>query len=113
MKHSIWCILEFNYLVLLNHNFVPVVLILLCHVCWLVLNYYAQELRERIKPYFLRRLKSEVFINSGAKEDKKAPQKNELIIWLKLTSCQVAVLMQSSVLFIELIKVFVCVVVLI
>lgn len=51
----------------------------------------AKELRERIKPYFLRRLKSEVFINSGAEEDKKAPQKNELIIWLKLTSCQAIV----------------------
>ncbi|KAG8066851.1 hypothetical protein GUJ93_ZPchr0004g38370 [Zizania palustris] len=48
----------------------------------------AKELRERIKPYFLRRMKSEVFLDSGATEDKKLAKKNELIIWLKLTSCQ-------------------------
>ncbi|XP_040379491.1 protein CHROMATIN REMODELING 24-like [Oryza brachyantha] len=48
----------------------------------------AKELRERIKPYFLRRMKSEVFLDSGTTEDKKLAKKNELIIWLKLTSCQ-------------------------
>ncbi|KAF0895629.1 hypothetical protein E2562_013926 [Oryza meyeriana var. granulata] len=48
----------------------------------------AKELRERIKPYFLRRMKSEVFLDNSAAEDKKLAKKNELIIWLKLTSCQ-------------------------
>ncbi|BAS91802.1 SNF2 domain-containing protein ENL1 isoform X2 [Oryza sativa Japonica Group] len=48
----------------------------------------AKELRERIKPYFLRRMKNEVFLDSGTGEDKKLAKKNELIIWLKLTSCQ-------------------------
>ncbi|KAJ3681479.1 hypothetical protein LUZ60_015968 [Juncus effusus] len=45
----------------------------------------AKELRERIKPYFLRRLKSEVFGDEGASG---LPKKNEMIIWLKLTTCQ-------------------------
>ncbi|XP_052153628.1 SNF2 domain-containing protein ENL1-like [Oryza glaberrima] len=48
----------------------------------------AKELRERIKPHFLRRMKSEIFVDTGAKDDKRPPQKNELVIWLKLTSCQ-------------------------
>ncbi|WCJ41023.1 chromatin remodeling 24 [Euphorbia peplus] len=47
----------------------------------------AKELRERIQPYFLRRLKSEVF-----KEDDSTTvtlsKKNEMIVWLRLTSCQ-------------------------
>ncbi|XP_062184522.1 SNF2 domain-containing protein ENL1-like [Phragmites australis] len=42
----------------------------------------AKELRERIKPYFLRRMKSEVFL------EKELGKKNELIVWLKLTACQ-------------------------
>ncbi|KAL5214239.1 hypothetical protein ABZP36_003391 [Zizania latifolia] len=48
----------------------------------------ANELRERIKPYFLRRMKSEIFLDTGAKENERPPQKNELVIWLKLTSYQ-------------------------
>uniref|UniRef100_A0A0D9WBL7 Protein CHROMATIN REMODELING 24 n=1 Tax=Leersia perrieri TaxID=77586 RepID=A0A0D9WBL7_9ORYZ len=48
----------------------------------------AKELRERIKPHILRRMKSDIFVNIGAKDDEKPPQKNELVIWLKLTSCQ-------------------------
>ncbi|KAG2570023.1 hypothetical protein PVAP13_7NG414300 [Panicum virgatum] len=48
----------------------------------------AKELRERIKPYFLRRMKSEVFLDSGASEEKTLAKKNELIVWLKLTACQ-------------------------
>ncbi|KAJ6413697.1 hypothetical protein OIU84_006494 [Salix udensis] len=47
----------------------------------------AKELRERIHPYFLRRLKNEVF-----KEDDnttaKLSRKNEIIVWLRLTACQ-------------------------
>ncbi|KAK4772718.1 hypothetical protein SAY86_014493 [Trapa natans] len=47
----------------------------------------AKDLRERIQPYFLRRLKSEVF-----REDNdsvaKLSKKNEVIVWLRLTSCQ-------------------------
>lgn len=48
----------------------------------------ANEFKERIKPYFLRRLESELFGNSFEEKDKILPQKNELTIWLKLTSCQ-------------------------
>ncbi|KAL6651710.1 hypothetical protein ACP70R_010635 [Stipagrostis hirtigluma subsp. patula] len=48
----------------------------------------AKELRERIKPYFLRRMKSEVFLDSGASEEKTLAKKNELIVWLKLTTLQ-------------------------
>ncbi|KAK3141042.1 hypothetical protein QOZ80_4BG0328830 [Eleusine coracana subsp. coracana] len=48
----------------------------------------ATELRERIKPYFLRRMKSEVFLDSGASEENTLAKKNELIVWLKLTACQ-------------------------
>ncbi|KAG2575965.1 hypothetical protein PVAP13_7KG359700 [Panicum virgatum] len=48
----------------------------------------AKELRERIKPYFLRRMKGEVFLDSGASEEKTLAKKNELIVWLKLTACQ-------------------------
>jgi SNF2 family DNA or RNA helicase len=33
-------------------------------------------------------MKSEIFVDTGAKDDKRPPQKNELVIWLKLTSCQ-------------------------
>ncbi|XP_051186402.1 SNF2 domain-containing protein ENL1-like [Lolium perenne] len=48
----------------------------------------AKELRERIKPYFLRRTKSEVFLETGLTDDKQLPKKNELVIWLKLTDRQ-------------------------
>lgn len=48
----------------------------------------AKELRERIQPYFLRRLKSEVFSQDGDTESAKLSKKNELIVWLRLTSCQ-------------------------
>uniref|UniRef100_A0A452Z5D9 Helicase ATP-binding domain-containing protein n=1 Tax=Aegilops tauschii subsp. strangulata TaxID=200361 RepID=A0A452Z5D9_AEGTS len=46
------------------------------------------ELRERIKPYFLRRMKNVVSLETGLTDDKQLPKKNELIIWLKLTDCQ-------------------------
>ncbi|KAM0885736.1 hypothetical protein ACQ4PT_030142 [Festuca glaucescens] len=48
----------------------------------------AKELRERIKPYFLRRMKSEVSLETGLTGDKQLPKKNELVIWLKLTDRQ-------------------------
>ncbi|KAG2537572.1 hypothetical protein PVAP13_9NG309000 [Panicum virgatum] len=48
----------------------------------------AKELRERIKPYFMRHMKSEVFLDSGTSEEKTLAKKNELIVWLKLTACQ-------------------------
>uniref|UniRef100_A0ACD5TRC6 Uncharacterized protein n=1 Tax=Avena sativa TaxID=4498 RepID=A0ACD5TRC6_AVESA len=48
----------------------------------------AMKLRERIKPYFLRRMKSEVFVDTGSADDKKLSKKNELIVWLRLTACQ-------------------------
>ncbi|CAN6444486.1 unnamed protein product [Victoria cruziana] len=47
----------------------------------------AKELRERIKPYFLRRLKSEVFLHEDTKSG-KISKKEEIIVWLRLTSCQ-------------------------
>ncbi|PKI79435.1 hypothetical protein CRG98_000182 [Punica granatum] len=46
----------------------------------------AKDLRERIQPYFLRRLKSEVFQEDDSVA--KLSKKNELIVWLRLTSCQ-------------------------
>ncbi|XXG39393.1 hypothetical protein AAC387_Pa01g0359 [Persea americana] len=48
----------------------------------------AKELRDRIKPYFLRRLKSEVFAESEETESRKLSKKHELIVWLRLTQCQ-------------------------
>lgn len=48
----------------------------------------AQELRERIQPYFLRRLKSEVFPQSGDSSLRKLAKKDDIIVWLKLTACQ-------------------------
>ncbi|XP_020589858.1 protein CHROMATIN REMODELING 24 [Phalaenopsis equestris] len=48
----------------------------------------AKGLRERIKPYFLRRLKSEVFHNDDAVKNAMVSKKNEIIVWLKLTSVQ-------------------------
>ncbi|KAG5520407.1 hypothetical protein RHGRI_033105 [Rhododendron griersonianum] len=46
------------------------------------------RLRERIEPYFLRRMKSEVFREDDVTEATKLSKKNEIIVWLKLTSCQ-------------------------
>ncbi|XP_068663518.1 protein CHROMATIN REMODELING 24 [Aristolochia californica] len=48
----------------------------------------AKELRERIKPYFLRRLKSEVSFKSETTGSEALSQKHEMIVWLKLTNCQ-------------------------
>ncbi|XP_056168779.1 protein CHROMATIN REMODELING 24 isoform X1 [Syzygium oleosum] len=47
----------------------------------------AKELRERIQPYFLRRLKNEVFREDDG-EVAKLSKKSELIVWLRLTNCQ-------------------------
>ncbi|XP_009628104.1 protein CHROMATIN REMODELING 24 isoform X1 [Nicotiana tomentosiformis] len=47
----------------------------------------AKELREHIQPYFLRRLKSEVFSDDSS-TGAKLSKKNEIIVWLKLTNCQ-------------------------
>ncbi|OIT37119.1 PREDICTED: protein CHROMATIN REMODELING 24 isoform X1 [Nicotiana attenuata] len=47
----------------------------------------AKELREHIQPYFLRRLKSEVFSDDSS-AGAKLSKKNEIIVWLKLTNCQ-------------------------
>ncbi|KAK6140502.1 hypothetical protein DH2020_025757 [Rehmannia glutinosa] len=43
----------------------------------------AKDLRDCIQPYFLRRLKSEVF-----RDDSTLSKKNEIIVWLRLTRCQ-------------------------
>ncbi|KAI3445101.1 hypothetical protein Pfo_001766 [Paulownia fortunei] len=43
----------------------------------------AKDLRECIQPYFLRRMKSEVF-----SDDTTLSKKNEIIVWLRLTRCQ-------------------------
>ncbi|XP_026445682.1 protein CHROMATIN REMODELING 24-like isoform X1 [Papaver somniferum] len=48
----------------------------------------AKELREQIEPYFLRRMKSEVSFENGASQNAKLSEKNEIIVWLKLTHCQ-------------------------
>lgn len=48
----------------------------------------AKELRDRIHPYFLRRLKSEVFNQDDEKTTAKLSQKQEIIVWLRLTSVQ-------------------------
>ncbi|KAM7277023.1 hypothetical protein ACFE04_018889 [Oxalis oulophora] len=48
----------------------------------------AKELRDRIQPYFLRRLKSEVFDEDDATKTAKLSKKNEMIVWLRLTDCQ-------------------------
>ncbi|KAF6170510.1 hypothetical protein GIB67_031918 [Kingdonia uniflora] len=48
----------------------------------------AKELRKRIEPYFLRRLKSEVFLESDANKTAKLSKKNEMIVWLRLTQPQ-------------------------
>ncbi|KAL3829771.1 hypothetical protein ACJIZ3_018573 [Penstemon smallii] len=43
----------------------------------------AKDLRDCIQPYFLRRLKSEVFSDNTL-----LSKKNEIIVWLRLTRCQ-------------------------
>ncbi|CAO2832443.1 unnamed protein product [Amaranthus hypochondriacus] len=48
----------------------------------------AKVLRERIQPYFLRRLKNEVFGGNASGENTELSKKNEIIVWLRLTSCQ-------------------------
>ncbi|PKA64751.1 DNA repair and recombination protein RAD54 [Apostasia shenzhenica] len=48
----------------------------------------AKELRERIMPYFLRRMKSDVFNGTATLTTANISKKNEIIIWLKLTSVQ-------------------------
>ncbi|KAK1367039.1 Chromatin remodeling 24 [Heracleum sosnowskyi] len=48
----------------------------------------AKELRERIQPYFLRRLKSEVFCDDDGTNTAGLSQKHEVIVWLRLTTCQ-------------------------
>ncbi|KAH8502681.1 hypothetical protein H0E87_014112 [Populus deltoides] len=45
------------------------------------------ELRERIQPYFLHRMKNEVFKEDDA-TTAKLSRKNEIIVWLRLTACQ-------------------------
>ncbi|KAL9340324.1 hypothetical protein Peur_066543 [Populus x canadensis] len=47
----------------------------------------AMELRERIQPYFLHRMKNEVFKEDDA-TTAKLSRKNEIIVWLRLTACQ-------------------------
>ncbi|GKD81726.1 hypothetical protein Tco_1348565 [Tanacetum coccineum] len=48
----------------------------------------AQELRECIQPYFLRRLKDEVFHGDDGSNTAKLSKKNEIIVWLKLSNFQ-------------------------
>lgn len=48
----------------------------------------AKVLRDRIQPYFLRRLKSEVFNQDNKNTATKLSQKREIIVWLQLTSIQ-------------------------
>ncbi|XP_065875193.1 protein CHROMATIN REMODELING 24 isoform X2 [Euphorbia lathyris] len=47
----------------------------------------AKELRERIQPYFLRRMKSEVFKENDS-TTATLSKKSEMIVWLRLSSCQ-------------------------
>ncbi|CAA7396762.1 unnamed protein product [Spirodela intermedia] len=48
----------------------------------------AKNLRERIKPFFLRRLKSEVFLEKDSLKSARLSEKNEIIVWLKLSQIQ-------------------------
>ncbi|KAJ4897321.1 Protein CHROMATIN REMODELING 24 [Raphanus sativus] len=47
----------------------------------------AKNLREHIQPFFLRRLKSEVFGDDDA-TTAKLSKKDEIVVWLRLTACQ-------------------------
>ncbi|KAL0863004.1 hypothetical protein Bca101_042122 [Brassica carinata] len=46
----------------------------------------AKNLREHIQPFFLRRLKSEVFGEDATTS--KLSKKDEIVVWLRLTACQ-------------------------
>ncbi|KAG0625186.1 hypothetical protein M758_2G034400 [Ceratodon purpureus] len=48
----------------------------------------AEELRQKFAPFFLRRLKSDVFPDSDNKEERKLSRKNDLIVWLPLSERQ-------------------------
>ncbi|XP_078434254.1 chromatin remodeling 24 isoform X2 [Wolffia australiana] len=48
----------------------------------------AKNLRDRIKPFFLRRLKSEVFLEKDAPKNARLSTKSELVVWLKLSQIQ-------------------------
>lgn len=48
----------------------------------------AKELRARIQPFFLRRLKNEVFREDDGTNTAKLSKKHETIVWLRLTRCQ-------------------------
>ncbi|KAL6219876.1 hypothetical protein ACLB2K_007635 [Fragaria x ananassa] len=48
----------------------------------------AQELRDRIQPFFLRRLKNEVFKEDNDQINATLSKKNEFIVWLRLTNIQ-------------------------
>ncbi|KAK6140403.1 hypothetical protein DH2020_025860 [Rehmannia glutinosa] len=48
------------------------------------------DLRDCIQPYFLRRLKSEVF-----RDDSTLSKKNEIIVWLRLTRCQSEIVLSA------------------
>ncbi|KAK6163020.1 hypothetical protein DH2020_002861 [Rehmannia glutinosa] len=50
----------------------------------------AKDLRDCIQPYFLRRLKSEVF-----RDDSTLSKKNEIIVWLRLTRCQSEIVLSA------------------
>ncbi|XP_024537177.1 protein CHROMATIN REMODELING 24 isoform X1 [Selaginella moellendorffii] len=47
----------------------------------------AQELQDRFAPYFLRRLKKDVFPNTG-EETQQLAKKNDIIVWLRLSQRQ-------------------------
>ncbi|KAL6225468.1 hypothetical protein ACLB2K_004318 [Fragaria x ananassa] len=48
----------------------------------------AQELRDRIQPFFLRRLKNEVFKEDNDQTNATLSKKSEIIVWLRLTNIQ-------------------------
>ncbi|CAK9222911.1 unnamed protein product [Sphagnum troendelagicum] len=48
----------------------------------------AEELRQQFAPFFLRRLKSEVFPESEDRSDQKLSRKNDLIVWLRPSKYQ-------------------------
>ncbi|KAG5393988.1 hypothetical protein IGI04_023951 [Brassica rapa subsp. trilocularis] len=51
-----------------------------------VYNLNADKLREHIQPFFLRRLKSEVFGDDATTS--RLSKKDEIVVWLRLTACQ-------------------------
>ncbi|GLJ37236.1 hypothetical protein SUGI_0755260 [Cryptomeria japonica] len=48
----------------------------------------AEDLRHKIQPYFLRRMKTQVFPESGDSTSTKLAKKDDIIVWLKLTGYQ-------------------------